>query len=107
MGDQENKIKAEQILLKTRLLDKDRKIDSLITIPNKGESLLKEIKSLFPQIQSRSYATTKQFIDSLAQPQSVAIVILSTTATISSKEEAMLYEWLKNRLNTDAIILKF
>lgn len=81
--------------------------DSLLAIPNIGDQLLGELRILYPEIQSLSYATGKQFIDSNNREIPQTVIVLSTEKRIRDKEQEKIKNWIQNRINKDEIILKF
>lgn len=93
--------------LRTALMNNRKELDSLESIPLQGQNLLMEIKSLYPQIESCSYATSYRYVDSLREPIPSSIVYFNLKDTLSSKDEYKIERWLKHRLKTDEVILKF
>ena len=93
--------------LKSTLIFKENTIDSLRSIPALGESLLKEIKPLYPTINSCIYSSTAQYIDTLNASIPVSMVYLNSTEKVESEDQIKIYNWLKNRLKADTIFLKF
>lgn len=81
--------------------------DSLLAIPNIGDQLLGELRILYPEIQSLSYATGKQFIDSNNVENPQTVIVLSSEKRVREKEQEKIQLWLQNRIGKDEIILKF
>jgi hypothetical protein len=98
---------GELNLLKLTLMQKDNIIDSLRSVPAMGESLLKEIKPLYPTINSCIYSSTAQYIDTLDASIPVYMVYLSSKEEFEPEDELKIYNWLKNRLKADTVFLKF
>jgi uncharacterized hydrophobic protein (TIGR00271 family) len=98
---------GELNLLKLTLMQKDNIIDSLRSVPAMGESLLKEIKPLYPTINSCIYSSTAQYIDTLDASTPVYMVYLSSKEEFEPEDELKIYNWLKNRLKADTVFLKF
>lgn len=93
--------------LRAALLSEEQVVDSLRMLPKKGEYLLKEIKSIYPQLQSCSYATTLEYVDSLPNPRSADIVYFELSDTLSVEDEYKIERWLKHRLKSERLILRF
>lgn len=93
--------------LRSALLNEERIIDSLRMIPEKGSFLLKEIKSLYPQVQACSYATTLEYVDSLPEPKKADVVYFQLNDTLAVEDQYKIERWLKHRLNSSRLILRF
>ena len=93
--------------LRNALILKQQSLDSLKVIPETGESILKELKTLYPQVESCSYAPTYQYIDSTKSSHLTNMVFLTTSDTISMLDQYKIKRWLKVRLNTNRVELKF
>jgi hypothetical protein len=76
-------------------------------MPDKGEYLLKEIKAIYPQLKSCSYATTLEFVDSLSKPRTADIVFFEVGEPLSPAEEIKVKRWLEHRLKSERLILRF
>ena len=98
---------SEVDLLKSTLMYKNKSIDSLKAIPAMGESLLKEIKAIYPSVNSCSYAVSPQYVDSLQEFHSVSMVFLGTSESLEDDERMKIFNWLKIRLKTNHVLLKF
>jgi len=106
-SDEFSQMTAEINRLKGTLIFKEKSIDSLKAIPELGKSLLKEIKPLFPMIQSCTYSSSKQYVDSTGSENPISFVNFSTSAAVHDTDQVRIYNWLKNRLKTDRVLLKF
>jgi len=93
--------------LRAALLNEEQVVDSLRMLPKKGSYLLKEIKAIYPQLVSCSYATTFEYIDSLEQPRSADIVYFQVSDSLSAEDEYKIERWLKHRLKSERLILRF
>lgn len=93
--------------LRSVVLSHEEKMDSLQMIPEKGEYLLKELKSLYPEVQSCTYATSKEYVDSLKYPISVSMVFVDVKDTLARDDRNKIERWLKHRLQTEHLILRF
>ncbi|XOV68291.1 MAG: DUF389 domain-containing protein [Fluviicola sp.] len=93
--------------LRTALLSEEKAADSLRMLPKKGQYLLNEIKSIYPQLQSCSYATTLEYVDSLDQPRTADIVFFEVSDSLTRQEKYKIERWLVHRLKSDRLILRF
>lgn len=103
LGAKENEINR----LRAALLNEEKVVDSLRMLPEKGEYLLKEIKAIYPQLKSCSYATTLEFVDSLSTPRTADIVFFEVSDSLSIDDQYKIRRWLSHRLNSDRLILRF
>jgi uncharacterized hydrophobic protein (TIGR00271 family) len=101
------KATSELNTLKATILMKEGVIDSLKKIPSNGEQLLKEIRPLFPEIYGCSYSVSQRFIDSLEVSKPVHLVIFDSDSSYIDEDRFKIHKWLKNRLNSEDIILRF
>ncbi|MCH2230522.1 MAG: DUF389 domain-containing protein [Crocinitomicaceae bacterium] len=106
-SDEFTKMNRQINKLKATIIYREKSIDSLKSLPVMGESLLKEIKPLYPTINSCIYAPTAQYIDTLDKSIPVSIVYLNSTEPFEVEDETKIYNWLKNRLDVDTVYLKF
>ena len=100
-------LSSEYSQLQLLLLNNQKRVDSLEAIPLVGESLLKEIKSFFPKINACSYSITEMYVDSLKGSKKIAMVYFKASNEIAEEEEVKINEWLKSRLKTDAVLVRF
>ncbi|MBA3900381.1 MAG: hypothetical protein H0X62_09270 [Bacteroidetes bacterium] len=102
-GEVEN-LKAEMNRLNLVLKRKENIMDSIAQTRLLGKGILDEIKHLYPQIVTCSYAETFVFTDSLPNSKSMGIVEFTTKDTnLSKAEKDKIYKWLKTRLNKEKI----
>ncbi len=86
--------------------EKDAHIDSLQNQGVLGRTLLKEIRNLYPQIKSCSYANSYIFRDSIPTPEQKAIVLYSLNGSSLSKvEKDKIESWTKIRLQQQVKII--
>lgn len=79
--------------------DKDSYIDSLSNQGLMGRTLLREIRSLYPQIQSCSFSDSYIFQDTIPTPQRTAIVLYQVGGQrLSRSDKEKIENWTKNRL---------
>lgn len=93
--------------LKKSIRRKNNQLESIKSIPKKGEELLKEIKPLYPQIESCSYASTRVYIDSTKSSRPTDIIFFTSDKPVPEEDQEKIHRWLKSRLKTEDIILKF
>lgn len=98
---------AEINRLRSVVVSHEQKIDSLEMISEKGEYLLKELKSLYPEVQSCSFAMSKAYVDSLKYPIPTSIVFIELKDSLELKDRQKIERWLKHRLQTEKLILRF
>ena len=93
--------------LQTSLLVKEHSYDSLQEIPRIGQYLLREIKPLYPQIETCTYASTIQFVDSTHSSRPADLVYFTTSDEVEESDKKKIRRWLVNRLKSSAVIVKF
>jgi uncharacterized hydrophobic protein (TIGR00271 family) len=106
-NDQHRQLTAEINRLKNNLDRSTQQLDSLQAISGTGELLLKEIQPLYPAIVSCSYAISKQYVSKSSKSKIVSLVVFDTSEEIAPEEKLKIINWLKNRLKTDEVILRF
>ncbi len=87
------------------------KNDSILNIPTRGENILKEIKSIYPQIikctYSESYTYTAEN-DTTIRSAKIPVVVLSTSrANLRNTDKKKITDWIKNRLNNEEAVTIF
>ena len=102
-----SQLRAEINRLKNELDKSNFQVDSLTIMPSTGDLLLREIKALFPLIETCSYSLTKQYNSENEQPEIVSMVFFSSSEPIADADKQKIKLWLENRLQTKALILKF
>lgn len=82
--------------------------DSLINKPKIGNDLYREIKALYPFIQSCSYAETRVYNDSIQTDQNTALVVFTIPEfSLDETSKNDLKNWLTERLETQQLRLLF
>jgi uncharacterized hydrophobic protein (TIGR00271 family) len=101
--------KAEINRLTLMLDDYEKQLDSLNRRNYKGKTILDEIKNLYPQIESCSYAETILFNDKILIPDGLEIIIFTTTKnkSLNKVDKDKILNWLKTRLETERIKVYF
>ena len=101
--DEADLLKSQVNALTFSLSQSEQKTDSILKLQLTGRQLLREIKPLYPQILSCSYAETLNFseTDSLMKTKKLAIVAFGTApGQIPEAEKEKLKKWLASRLRT-------
>lgn len=93
--------------LKAGIMMREKTIDSLLNIEKTGQQLLNEAKALFPVISSCSFASTMRYVDSLDKGSPGLIVIFEADSTIAETDKIKIEKWMKKRLKTDDLIIRF
>lgn len=105
--DQTNSKENEILRLQSALSTAQSKMDSISNVQTKGKALLKELKTLYPVVRSCSYASTYEYVDSLASPIKTNIVYFELNGELSKEDRTKIENWLKQRLGNNHLILKF
>ena len=101
--NQIDKLKTEVNRLNLALKENKKDTDSIVSKPIIGKQLLTEIKALFPEVKSCSYAETVAFQDS-TKTDAVKIVVIETTKKgLSLDARTKINGWLKKRLETEKV----
>ncbi|MDX2362754.1 MAG: DUF389 domain-containing protein [Crocinitomicaceae bacterium] len=106
-NDELSQIQGEVHRLQSTLIFREHSLDSLMAIPNLGESLLSEIQPLFPTINGCSYAVSERYVDSLKTSSPVSLIYFEVDEELEQEDKMKIKEWLKRRLKTTDLILKF
>lgn len=93
--------------LKSELTSSDNRVDSLINVPNIGFDILREIKPLYPDIESCSYGIVRKFDAQSKKGRKKSIVLFTTKKPIDEEDQSKIVFWLKERLKTHDIIVEF
>lgn len=105
--DDVQKMSSELNQMRLLLLQSKKTVDSLEAIPLVGESLLKEIQPFFPEINGCSYSLTDLYVDTMTVSQPVTMVFFDSEKKFLAEDLLKLEEWVKTRLNTENVLLKF
>lgn len=93
--------------LNKELAAKNTKIDSLITLPNKGELILDEIKAIYPTIIGCSFGIVKQFDSHHKKGKEKSMVFFSSDQELKEDDKEKIINWLKHRLKTQDVLVQF
>ncbi len=91
--------------LQETMLQKEKTIDSLLTLHYTGKQLLRELKPLYPQVFSCSYSETVMYSDSTSLKG--PLLLIGLKQPISKTDEDKIQQWLSARLNRNNIYVHF
>jgi uncharacterized hydrophobic protein (TIGR00271 family) len=97
------RLHSELNLLQTALKTKELQMDSINTKKYLGRSLLSEIRNIYPQITTCTYAESFQFDNQNTQTPTIIIMFMQDTKKLSESEKEKVGSWVKSRLNYDKI----
>lgn len=87
---------------------KEKILDSLQRIPEKGHDLYNELKTLFPEVLSCSFANTKNFSDSIKDWYNYSLVIIYVPKNkIKSGDKNKITDWMAKRFKDENIKVIF
>jgi len=90
--------------LNLALGEKQYRIDSLSAISFIGKNILDEIKNIYPQIVSCSFAKTSAFKVTAVVPEKTDLVVLSLGKNnLSAKDKEKIEGWLKARIKSENV----
>lgn len=105
------KLSTKLTAAKFALQQAEAKSDSLMQLSKKGEVILKEIKTIFPQItqciysESNAYRVEKD--STLSSPRTVVVVLSSGRNALRNTDKTKIIDWIKKRLNDENSIVVF
>lgn len=94
-------LKGEIINLNFSLNKKNFEIDSMINRQKFGETLLKEIIMIFPQIEGCLFTESFFFYDNVKTPNRTPVVILSLRSNIRDADKRKINNWFRQRLKSE------
>lgn len=106
-GGEDELLKNEIGRLGLLLQSKEKEIDSLSSIRLKGQKILTEIKSLYPQIRSCNYSESQGYSELGADSLNIPIVVFGINSALKASDKEKIVLWLKNRLEVEAIKVFF
>lgn len=87
---------------------RDTKLDSIQKNQFMGRVLLDEIRTLYPQFKSCTYASSYKFKDSLDTPYETALVLFSLDSIGLKKEDRKrVNTWVRSRVDAEEIKVFF
>lgn len=97
-------LKFEINTLRLALIERDKQLDSLNKKGLLGKEILDEVSILFPQITGSTYSETFSFVDTLAVPNKIKMVVFDMKGIrFPDSDKAKVYAWLQKRLNADTL----
>ncbi len=97
-------LKSELTRLNLLVQEKERVIDSLSTKTLIGKNILDEIKNIYPQIISCSFANASTFFDSAPYAEETDILVFTlTNNNLSARDKEKINNWVKTRLHSEKI----
>ena len=93
----------ELSLLQTALKTKELQMDSINRKKYLGKSLLSEIRTIYPQITTCTYAESFQFDNSNTQTTTVIIMFMQDKKKLSESEKKKISSWVKSRIDSDKV----
>jgi hypothetical protein len=97
------KLHSEMNLLQIALKTKELQMDSINRKKYLGKSLLTEIRNIYPQITTCTYAESYQFDNQNTQTPTVIIMFMQEKEKLSESEKEKIGSWVKSRLNYDKV----
>ncbi len=111
LGEKENELftlKQEVNTLHSQLNEKDADIAAQNQKKYVGESLLNEIRSIYPQIESCSYSDALTYSESNPEPVPLAIAVFTLDNNeLSEAERQKIKTWLRARINHENLKVIF
>lgn len=98
-----NKLHAELNLLQMALKTKELQMDSINRKKYLGKSLLSEIRNIYPQITTCTFAESFQFDNRNTQTTTAIIMFMQDKKKLSESEKTKVSSWVKSRLNYDNV----
>lgn len=96
-------LKAEINKLRAVLSEKEKQIDSVAIRRKLGNTLLTEVRALYPQIQSCAYSETVEY-NAAGEQTKVAIVRFTHKGKVLyNSDKARINQWLATRLNAEQV----
>lgn len=104
--DRTTQLNNEVTMLKNALAFQNSVMDSITSIPRTGGQLLKEIRTIFPQVKVCAYSKSLKYVDSLSEPATIALVYLESSDTIDLTTKGKIKNWLSQRLNEKEVLIE-
>lgn len=101
------KLREQINKLNLTLEKKEMKIDSIRHNEMLGKVILNEINTLYPEVQSCSYAEVYSFNNSLTNPKKFSLIIFNLKNKIDSNNELKIKKWVEKRLEKDSLRVIF
>ena len=96
------KLKTELNRISILLQNKEKQIDSLTHRQQVGQEIIEEIKNLYPQIKTCSFAETYVFDGVSYDPDEIELVVFETKDnSLTKTDKKKIANWLKTKLRTE------
>jgi len=103
-NDETKSIKAEINRLNNQIRIKENMIDSITSHGTLGQIILREIQSIYPVIESCSYAKTPQFTENSNKTEiSDLIVFKLKKGQLNANDKQKIEQWLSVKLSSDNV----
>lgn len=96
-------LKEQIISLNKAINQKESEIDSIINQYKLGQVILKEIRTIYPQINGCTYSDSFVYRDTLSVPLRTSVVILSAKSGVTKSDKTRINNWLRQRLNSSSV----
>lgn len=108
-GNESIQLREELARLTSEVKRRDNKLDSIQQNQYMGRVLLKEIKALYPQFKSCTYADSYRFDDSSTKdPLKTALVLFTLDKRNFTKEdEQRVHTWVQSRVDAEEVRVFF
>lgn len=100
-------LKNQVSSLTNRISQKENLIDSLVNKPLLGKQIFKEVKPLFPQIESCAYSETFFFSDSTQTAKMILLLFSTNKKSLTKTDKENILQWSKARLKTEHVKVYF
>ncbi len=100
-------LKNQVSSLTNRISQKENLIDSLVNKPLLGKQIFKEVKPLFPQIESCAYSETFFFSDSTQTAKMILLLFSTHKKSLTKTDKENILQWSKARLKTEHVKVYF
>lgn len=97
------KLKEQVIGISETLNKKNVAFDSILIQQKLGNTLLKEIKTIYPQISGCSYSESLIYHDTLPVPLRASIIYLSVRRRLTTTDKTKINNWFRQRLNQKTV----
>jgi uncharacterized hydrophobic protein (TIGR00271 family) len=101
-------LKSEVNRLNMLLRERNAELTGISATREKGSDLLAEMAVLYPQVSEVSYARTLNYVKDRENPDTLALVIVTTKGKdLTGREKEQAEQWLTTRLRTGAVKVIF
>lgn len=72
--------------------------DAISKVPDMGKNLLREARTIFPELKSCSYAETKIYTAPVTEGKDISVIVFGYTGNLNKDEQTKIHAWLVERL---------